>query len=71
MRSVNWLEVLDLGHWSGVLEKLAVLGIVSFALAMRPYTLYYQTPMVIIGKVYANSMLVLINSWMLLGPEEM
>jgi hypothetical protein len=48
----------------------AVLGIVSFALAMKPYTFYYQTPMVIIGKVYANSMLVLINSRMLLGPEE-
>ena len=22
MRSVNWLEVLDLGNWSGALEKL-------------------------------------------------
>lgn len=48
----------------------AVIGIVSFALAMKQYTLYYQTPMGIIGKVYANSMLVLINTWMVLGSEE-
>jgi len=48
----------------------AALGIVSFALAMKQYTLYYQTPMGIIGKVYANSMLVLINTRMLLGSEE-
>jgi len=48
----------------------AVLGIVSFALAMKRYTLYYQTPMGIIGKVYANSMLVLINTRILLGSEE-
>ena len=47
----------------------AVIGIVSFSLAMLPTTTYYQTPMVIIGKVYANSMLVLINSRMLLGSE--
>ena len=39
---------------------------------MQPYTIYYQTPMGVIGKVYANSMLVLINSRMLLqtGSEE-
>jgi len=47
----------------------AVVGIVSFALAMLSNN-YYQTPMGIIGKVYANSMLVLINSRMLLGSEE-
>ena len=34
----------------------------------NPY--YYQVPMCIIGKVYANSMLVLINSRMLLGSSE-
>jgi hypothetical protein len=48
----------------------AVIGIVSFVLAMKRYTLYYQTPMGIIGKVYANSMLVLINTRMVLGSEE-
>jgi len=47
----------------------AVIGIVSFALAMLSNN-YYQTPMGIIGKVYANSMLVLINSRMVLGSEE-
>ena len=47
----------------------AVIGIVSFGLAMLSNN-YYQTPMGIIGKVYANSMLVLINSRMLLGSEE-
>jgi len=46
----------------------AVIGIVSFSLAILP-TNYYQTPMAIIGKLYANSMLVLINSRMLLGCE--
>ena len=45
----------------------AVIGIVSFSLAILNN--YYQTPMVIIGKVYANSMLVLVNSRMLLGSE--
>jgi len=34
-----------------------------------PY--YYQAPMGVIGKVYANSVLVLLNSRMMLtGPEE-
>ena len=47
----------------------AVIGIVSFSLAMLQTNAYYQTPMVIIGKVYANSMLVLINSRMLLSSE--
>ena len=32
--------------------------------------MYYQVPMGIIGKVYANSMLVLINSRMVLGSVE-
>ena len=49
----------------------AVVGIVCFALANLPGTPdYYQFPMGIIGKVYANSMLVLINSRMPLGSEE-
>lgn len=47
----------------------AVVGIVCFSLAMLP-SMYYQVPMGVIGKVYANSMLVLINSRMLLGSEE-
>ena len=47
----------------------AVIGIVSFSLAMLSND-YYQAPMCIIGKFYANSMLVLINSRMLLGSEE-
>ena len=51
----------------------AVIGIVSFSLAISPghYDLtYYQVPVCIIGKVYANSMLVLINSRMTLDSEE-
>jgi hypothetical protein len=51
----------------------AVIGIVTFLLAVLPSTgNYYQAPMAIIGKFYANSMLVLINSRMLLqvGSEE-
>ena len=51
----------------------AVIGIISFSLAISPgdYNLiYYQVPVCIIGKVYANSMLVLINSRMILGSEE-
>ena len=36
---------------------------------MLPNT-YYQVPMGVIGKIYANSMLVLINSRMLLRSEE-
>lgn len=46
----------------------AAIGIVSFALAILEKC--YQTPMGIIGKFYANSMLVLINSRMSLGSEE-
>jgi hypothetical protein len=49
----------------------AIIGIVSFSLTILPgYSTYYQVPMGIIGKVYANSMLVLINSRMVLGSEE-
>jgi hypothetical protein len=49
----------------------AIIGIVSFSLAVFPrYSIYYQASMGIIGKVYANSMLVLINSRMVLGSEE-
>jgi hypothetical protein len=49
----------------------AVIAIVSFALALSPNrSTYYEVPMGIIGKVYANSMLVLINSRMVLGSEE-
>ena len=47
----------------------AVFGIVAFSMAVLP-NMYCQTPMAIIGKFYANSMLVLINSRMLLGSEE-
>jgi hypothetical protein len=48
----------------------AVIGIVCFSIAILPDNPYsYQIPMAVIGKVYANSMLVLLNSRMLLGPE--
>ena len=48
-----------------------VIGIVCFSLANLPGNpYYYQFPMGIIGKVYANSMLALINSQILLGSEE-
>ena len=52
----------------------AVIGIVCFSLAILRSDAddYYQIPMApmgIIGKVYANSMLVLINSRMLLDSE--
>jgi len=50
----------------------AVIAIVSFLLvALFPHSsTYYQVSMDIIGKVYANSMLVLINSRMVLGSTE-
>jgi len=49
----------------------ALIGIVSFSLAVfSSHSTYYQVPMVVLGKVYANSMLVLINSRMTLGSEE-
>ena len=49
----------------------AIIGIVCFLLVALPDSpYYYQFPMGIIGKVYANSMLVLINSRMLLGSED-
>ena len=49
----------------------AVFGIVCFSLAILPGTqYYYQFSMGIIGKVYTNSVLVLINSRMLLGFDE-
>ncbi|KIM36681.1 hypothetical protein M413DRAFT_31517 [Hebeloma cylindrosporum] len=45
----------------------AIIGIVAFFLAVLPNSPgYYQVPVSIIGKVYANSMLVLLNSRMLL-----
>ena len=47
---------------------IVIIGIASFALGI--FGNYYQTPMSIIGKFYANSMLILINSRMLLGSEE-
>jgi len=47
----------------------AIIGIVSFSLSMLLNN-YYQTPVGIIGKFYANSMLALINSQMLLGSEK-
>lgn len=50
----------------------AVIGILCFVLTNLPDTpYYYQFPMGIIGKVYATSMLVLMNSRMLLNTEEM
>ena len=49
----------------------AIVGIVCFLLTALPSTpYYYQFPMRIIGKLYANSMLVQINSRMHLGSEE-
>ena len=50
----------------------AVIGIVCFSLVILPgdAEYYFQFPIGIIGKVYANSMLVLINSRMLVGSEE-
>ena len=49
----------------------AVIGIISFSLTLSPdHSTYYEVPMGIIGKIYANSMLVLINSRMVLGSEE-
>jgi hypothetical protein len=49
----------------------AVIGIMCFAMAsIRSSPPYNRVPMGIIGKVYANSMLVLNNSRMLLGSTE-
>ncbi|KAF5318152.1 hypothetical protein D9619_012089 [Psilocybe cf. subviscida] len=46
-------------------------GIVCFSLAILPNSpYYYQVAMGILGKIYANSMLVLINSRMILGSNE-
>jgi hypothetical protein len=50
---------------------LAVIEIIAFLLIIFPRcSVYYTIPMGIIGKVYANSMLVQINSRMVLGSEE-
>jgi len=52
-------------------SSLALIGIICFSLAILPGSpYYYQTAMGIIGKVYANSMLVLLNSRMEIGSEE-
>jgi hypothetical protein len=49
----------------------ALIGIIYFSLSVLPrYSTYYQAPVAIIGRVYAISMLVLINSRMQLGSEE-
>ena len=52
----------------------AIVGIVCFSLAIAEQGTrdpnYFKFPMGIIGKVYANSMLALINSRMLVGSEE-
>ena len=49
----------------------AVIGIVSFVLSVTPHDSFsFEVPTGIIGKFYANSMLVLINSRMVLGSEE-
>jgi len=50
---------------------IAVIAITSFVMAILPTCPpYYRVPMGIIGKVYANSMLVLNNSRMLLGSSK-
>lgn len=50
----------------------AVIGVMCFVLTNLPDTpYYYQFPMGVIGKVYATSMLVLINSRMVLDSGEM
>jgi hypothetical protein len=50
---------------------LAVVGIVCFLLAVLPATPFcYEFPMGAVGKIYASSMLVLLNSRMILGSEE-
>ena len=49
----------------------AVIGVMWFFLAVLPSSPgYYQVPVSITGKVYANSMLVLISSRVILGSEE-
>jgi len=48
----------------------AVIGIVFFSLAVFPSSMYYEVPVCTIGKFYATSMLVLINSRMVLGSKE-
>ena len=49
----------------------AIIGIMGFCLAVLPNSLgYYQVPMSIMGGVYANLVLVLINSQIQLGSEE-
>lgn len=45
-----------------------MIAIITFGLAMIPGNpMYFQVPMGIIGKVYANSVLVLLNSRTVLG----
>ena len=52
------------------IAAVRVIGIVPFALAILPDSpYYYKAPMGIIGKVYANSMLVVINNRMQLGTR--
>jgi len=55
-----------------MLHIAAVIGVVCFSIAVLPDNPYFfQVPMAVIGKVYANSMLVILNSrMMLLDPEE-
>jgi len=49
----------------------AVVGILCFLLAAIPTTPFcYEFPMGAIGKIYASSMLVLLNNRMILGSEE-
>ena len=49
----------------------AIMGIISFSLSIRTTdSLSFEVPLGVIGKFYANSMLVLINSRMVLGSEE-
>ena len=56
--------------WLNVLLP-AIVGIVCFLLAAVPATPFcYEFPMGAIGKIYASSMLVLLNSRMTLGSDE-
>ena len=71
-RCIYSVPIFNLCNWSWGWLIPAVIGIVCFSLAMLPstYYQYYQVPMGVIGKVYANSMLVLTNSQMVLFSEK-
>ena len=68
-RYINSIPIFDLCL---TMTIPAVIGILCFSLVIlqTDSDFYYQFPVGIIGKVYANSMVVLINSRMILGSEE-